>query len=79
MSLREEYVQLAMQVGSNRRELCRRFGTHSGPEQNSPFATSFDTSHGPGVTSESLQVALTFQQKEAICRAIAGAVAEVFP
>jgi transposase InsO family protein len=26
MSLREEYVQLAMQVGSNRRELCRRFG-----------------------------------------------------
>jgi transposase-like protein len=32
MSLREEYVQLAMQVGSNRRELCRRFGTHSGPE-----------------------------------------------
>ena len=26
MSLREEFVQLAMQAGSNRRELCRRFG-----------------------------------------------------
>ncbi len=26
MWLREEYVELAMQVGSNRRELCRRFG-----------------------------------------------------
>jgi transposase len=26
VSAREEFVQLAMQVGSNRRELCRRFG-----------------------------------------------------
>jgi len=26
VSLREEFVQLAMQTGSNRRELCRRFG-----------------------------------------------------
>ena len=26
MSLREEFVELAMQEGSNRRELCRRFG-----------------------------------------------------
>ncbi len=26
VSLREEFVQLAMQAGSNRRELCRRFG-----------------------------------------------------
>jgi len=26
ISLREEFVQLAMQAGSNRRELCRRFG-----------------------------------------------------
>ena len=26
MSLREEFVQLALQAGVNRRELCRRFG-----------------------------------------------------
>jgi transposase-like protein len=26
VSLREELVQVAMQAGSNRRELCRRFG-----------------------------------------------------
>jgi len=26
MSLREEFVQLTKQDGSNRRELCRRFG-----------------------------------------------------
>ena len=26
LSLREEFVRLAMQEGSNRRELCRRFG-----------------------------------------------------
>jgi transposase-like protein len=26
VSLREEFVQLAMQPGVNRRELCRRFG-----------------------------------------------------
>jgi len=26
MSLREEFVKLAMQAGANRRELCRRFG-----------------------------------------------------
>jgi len=26
MSMREEFVKLAMQVGANRRELCRRFG-----------------------------------------------------
>jgi transposase-like protein len=26
MSLREEFIQLAMQPGVNRRELCRRFG-----------------------------------------------------
>jgi transposase len=26
VSLREEFVQVAMQAGSNRRELCRRFG-----------------------------------------------------
>ena len=26
VSLREEFVQLAMQAESNRRELCRRFG-----------------------------------------------------
>src|SRR6202040_4482925 len=26
MLLREEFVKLAMQVGANRRELCRRFG-----------------------------------------------------
>lgn len=26
MSLRREFVELALQEGSNRRELCRRFG-----------------------------------------------------
>ena len=29
MSLREEFVQLALQAGVNRRELCRRFGNRA--------------------------------------------------